>query len=163
MLKLEQTTHHDLPAIIALENDPENKTFIIPYSPERHLEVIRNSDEAHIKILDSSEKMIGFVIVAGLENLHHNIELRRLVIADKGKGYGKAALALIKQYCFEQHKCHRLWLDVFEDNLRARHLYKGAGFIEEGMMRECFKTENGYRSLVLMSILEKEVRRSANP
>jgi len=62
----------------------------------------------------------------------------------------------VKKYCFEKLNCHRLWLDVFDFNSRARHLYKSEGFTEEGLIRECIKREDGYKNLVLMSILKQE-------
>jgi RimJ/RimL family protein N-acetyltransferase len=51
-----------------------------------------------------------------------------------------------------------LWLDVFEHNARARHVYRSVGFVEEGVLRECVKQQERYASLVVMSILENEYR-----
>jgi RimJ/RimL family protein N-acetyltransferase len=63
---------------------------------------------------------------------------------------------LIKQYCFEQLRFHRLWLDVYADNDRAIHLYRSEGFVEEGKLREIRKDGDQYRSMFLFSILENE-------
>ena len=80
----------------------------------------------------------------------------RIVITDKGSGYGKSAVSLIKQWCFEVQNAHRLWVDVLEHNTRARHVYKTQGFICEGILRECIKAENSYQSLAVMSVLSKD-------
>jgi RimJ/RimL family protein N-acetyltransferase len=68
------------------------------------------------------------------------------------------ALKEIKHYCFEQLNCHRLWLDVFENNNRARHLYHSENFVEEGKLRDCILVGDEFKSLILMSILEIEYR-----
>jgi RimJ/RimL family protein N-acetyltransferase len=49
---------------------------------------------------------------------------------------------------FDELGAHRLWLDVFEHNARARHVYRSMGFAEEGV--------DG--SLVVMSMGEDEYR-----
>ncbi|WP_315969956.1 GNAT family protein [Brevibacillus massiliensis] len=80
----------------------------------------------------------------------------RIVITDKGKGYGKEATGLIQDFVFTQLKAHRLWLDVKDHNLRAIHVYESAGFQVEGKLRECIRTDDRYESLIIMGILERE-------
>jgi RimJ/RimL family protein N-acetyltransferase len=78
------------------------------------------------------------------------------VITDKGKGYGRQALRLIKQLTFDHLLFHRLALDVKVHNARARSLYTCEGFVEEGILRDRLKSDQGYESLVLMSMLASE-------
>lgn len=98
--------------------------------------------------------MIGHVILAGLKNSNDSIEFRRIVIAMKGRGFGKASIILIKKYCFEILNAHRIWLDVYSDNIRAVGLYKSRGFRTEGLLRDAIKQNGKYRSLKIMSILK---------
>ena len=130
------TTESDLDAVLRLEQDVENQPFIIPWTREQHQEACSNPDLAHLIIeTRQASRMVGFLLLAGRQGAHHSIEFWRIVIADKGKGYGKEALKLVKQVVFERWKAHRLWLDVFDDNHRARHVYASEGFIEEGVRR----------------------------
>ena len=158
-LELKLTLKEELRNILEIEKHPDNLQFIGAYSMERHREVIENSDELHLTFKDQG-KLIGYAILQGLENPNDVIEFKRITIAEKGKGYGRAALKAVKKYCFEKLNCHRLWLDVFDFNSRARHLYKSEGFKEEGLIRECIKREDGYKNLVLMSILKQEYESS---
>jgi diamine N-acetyltransferase len=155
------TIEHDLDAVLRLEQDVENRPFIIPWQREQHREACSNPDLAHL-IIETRQvsRMVGFLLLAGRQGAHLSIEFRRIVIADKGKGYGKEAIKLVKQVVFEQWKAHRLWLDVFDDNHRARHVYASEGFIEEGMLRECISVEGRFASLVIMSLLAQEYFRS---
>jgi RimJ/RimL family protein N-acetyltransferase len=97
--------------------------------------------------------------MAGIENKNHSIEFRRIAVVDRGKGYGREALRLVKKICFEKLKAHRLWLDVRFNNHRAQRLYKSEGFVEEGMLRECILFKDSYVSLIVMSMLVDEYRR----
>ncbi len=155
LIQLMFTIKEDLPKIIELENHPDNTKYIGAYSTERHFHVIENPDEIHLTFKENG-KFIGYAILKGLDNPNDVIELKRMTIAEKGKGFGRAAFKAIKKYCFEKLNCHRLWLDVFDFNERARHLYRTEGFKEEGTIRECIKRTDGYYNLVLMAILKQE-------
>lgn len=107
--------------------------------------------------------LIGFLLLAGRASAHQSVEFRRIVIAEKGKGYGKEALKLVKQLVFEQWQAHRLWLDVFDHNQRARQVYASEGFVEEGILRECVLRGEHFESLVMMSLLAHEYFHAQNP
>lgn len=145
----------DIPEIKEIESRAENNRFIIPYSAARHQEVIKNADEVHFKII-IDQKIVGFIILAGLESRHQALEFRRIVIAKKGKGLGRKAIQWIKKYAFETLGFHRLWLDVFDFNDPAQHLYTSEGFTREGLLRECYLIDGNYQNLMIMSMLKTE-------
>ena len=162
-IRFRWTTESDLDAVLRLEQDVENRPFIIPWTREQHREACSNPDLAHLIIEPRrASHMVGFLLLAGRESPHHSVEFRRIIIADKDRGYGKEALKLVKQVVFERWKAHRLWLDVFDDNHRARHVYASEGFIEEGVLRECVSVEGRFKSLVVMSLLAHEYFRAQN-
>lgn len=102
------------------------------------------------------KQVAGFVILRGLTNPHRSVELMRIVITEKSRGFGRATLQLVKHIVFQQENAHRLWLDVRDNNPRARGLYESEGFIVEGTLRECQKWGDQYTSLTILSILEDE-------
>ena len=114
-LELNLTTKEDLQSVLKIENQAENVPFIGAYTMERHREVIDNSDELHLAFKDQG-RLIGYAILQGLDNPNDAIEFKRITIAEKGKGYGRAAIKGVKEYCFEKLNCHCLWLDVFDFN-----------------------------------------------
>jgi diamine N-acetyltransferase len=77
-------------------------------------------------------------------------------VTEKGRGYGRATLALVTRQAFQQYAAHRLWLDVMPHNERALSLYRSAGFVEEGLLRDVLFDGERFRSLVVMSILRTE-------
>ncbi|MCF2150549.1 GNAT family N-acetyltransferase [Desmonostoc muscorum LEGE 12446] len=153
-LCLYKTEEADLDYILGAETDDENRQYIIPWSREQHLQAIVNPDIAHLIV--KNETRVGYVILAGLLDSNQSIEFRRIVITEKGKGYGKVTVQMIKQLAFETYKAHRLWLDVKVQNKLAQAVYKKSGFVVEGTLRECLKVEGKYDSLIIMSILQQE-------
>lgn len=155
---LRPTLASDLDFVIASEHADENVPFVIAWMREQHELALSNKDIAHW-IIEHQGERIGYIILAGLAQEHHSIELRRIVVTDKDKGYGRQVLRLIKQMVFDKLGAHRLWLDVKERNARARHLYESEGFILEGVLRECIKIGNTFESLFVLSLLQSEYHR----
>ena len=152
-----RTSEHDLEFVLNAEGSAENRSFVSGWARDQHLAALTSEDLSHLiieSIADSSR--VGYVILAGMADANQSIEFRRIVVTEKGRGYGKEALRLVKQLAFEELKAHRLWLDVKEHNLRARNLYQSEGFVQEGVLRECIKAEAGFESLVVMSMLARE-------
>jgi RimJ/RimL family protein N-acetyltransferase len=113
-------------------------------------------------IVEQDGKDAGYVILRGVTSPNRNLELKRVVVSDPGKGLGRRVLHAVIQKAFREFAAHRLWLDVFDDNARARHLYQSLGFVEEGVLRECIRWPDRFRSLVVMSMLEQEYRARFN-
>ncbi|WP_254778917.1 MULTISPECIES: GNAT family N-acetyltransferase [unclassified Bacillus (in: firmicutes)] len=102
------------------------------------------------------DSVVGYVILGGVMNPNKSVELIRITIGPKGKGYGKEAFKLLKDWVFRDFDANRLWLDVKVGNSRAIHLYESQGFVIEGTLRECLLSRDGYESLHVMSILRRE-------
>jgi RimJ/RimL family protein N-acetyltransferase len=156
-IKFRTTREEDLDFVVEAEQAEANRDFVGQWSREQHRALFTNPDSAHMLFEMVAEgKPVGFAIVNGLQNPHQSVELMRIVVTDKGRGYGREAIRLIKRMAFEDTGAHRLWLDVKSHNQRACHVYEAEGFITEGTLRECLKAGEGYESLVVMSILRGE-------
>jgi RimJ/RimL family protein N-acetyltransferase len=157
LIQVRPTQVDDLAFVLQAEHDPANAAFVEQWSHDRHVATLADADFAH-RIVErrSDAQPIGYIILAGLKNVHQSLEFRRLVITDKGHGYGRAAVRFVKQLAFEQYRVHRLWLDVRANNQRAQQLYQSEGFVIEGTLRECVKVDDRFESLIIMSLLRSE-------
>jgi RimJ/RimL family protein N-acetyltransferase len=158
-IRLRPTMLSDLDFVISVEQDPANRPYITPWDRTQHDGAIRFPDFRHFIVeAGAGYPSSGFVILQGCRNPHRSIELKRLVLqpALHGRGFGRAALRLLAQMAFRDLGAHRFWLDVRASNGRAQALYRSEGFVEEGRLRESVRTEAGYDSLVVMSILRGE-------
>ena len=102
--------------------------------------------------------MQAYAILRGIQETSCAIELKRIVVATPERGLGRSILKELMRIAFRELGAHRLFLDVYEDNARARHLYESLGFQYEGIMRDAAKRDGQWHDLRLMSILESEYR-----
>jgi RimJ/RimL family protein N-acetyltransferase len=151
------TSESDLDIILAMERSDDNTPYIRQWSREKHLEAINDTNIGHFVIQAANdERMVGYIILIGLENIDRAVEFKRIVINEKGNGYGRAAVRFIKKYVFEELGFHRLWLEVLENNERAYRLYKSECFVDEGVHRESLRQGETFLSLRVLSMLSNE-------
>ena len=147
----------DIDFVLSVERDPENLPFITPWERTQHEGAVRFPDFRHFIVeAGSGTTATGFVILQGCRNPHHAVELKRIVLNTKGQGLGRACVRLLTQMAFRDLHAHRFWLDVKSRNERAQALYRSEGFVEEGRLRESVRTDDGYDSLIVMSMLDRE-------
>jgi len=154
-MPLRLATVADLPAIMALEGNPIARQFVGQWSEDRHRTTLTGGD-ARYYVNQNDSEIDGYVILRGLSEDSRSIELKRVVVATPGRGVGRRILTEILRIAFRELGAHRLFLDVFEDNARARHLYESLGFKQEGVMREAAQRDDRWFDLHLMSMLESE-------
>jgi RimJ/RimL family protein N-acetyltransferase len=149
----------DIEWIVSQEQRPEFASFIHRWSYEEHGRNLDDPDKLYWIATDELGQPTAFVILAGLLSEARSIELARMVVTRPGIGMGKPLLKQVIHRVFTELGANRFWLDVFDDNTRARHIYKTLGFREEGILRESeLKSDGQIGSLVIMSILAREYR-----
>jgi len=90
--------------------------------------------------------LIGVVHIASISQQHEHA-LVGLTIGDRdywGKGFGRAALRLVLQYCFEELGLHRVGAETFEYNTAWQRLVEGMGFTHEGTERDYLKRQGSH-------------------
>ena len=153
------TKPEDLDAVLTMEQDEYNSRFVFSWSRQQHLDAIKDPENLHLAIRSLDGDLLGYMILDGVGTKDKALEFKRMVIGTKGKGYGREAVRLLKKLAFEVLNCHRLWLDVYDDNIPAIDLYYDEGFVKEGLLRDCKWTPEGYRSMLVMSVLKHEYNR----
>jgi RimJ/RimL family protein N-acetyltransferase/alkylhydroperoxidase family enzyme len=152
------TTSADLEFVLGAEGAEDTAAFVLGWSREQHRRALDDASVAHgiLETRSAEPRPLGFVMLAGVDPPGGSVEFRRIVVQEKGRGLGREAVRLVKREVFDRFRAHRLWLDVFEDNPRARALYASEGFIVEGTLREHVHSNGRWRSLVVMSMLRRE-------
>ncbi len=74
---------------------------------------------------------IGLMIFCDMGYPKTKLQLKRIAIMEKGKGYGKEALFLAQKLAFEIFGTKYLYLGTKETNLRAQSIYKATGFVPD--------------------------------
>ena len=113
--------------------------------------------EFRIRTLDD-DRLVGFVAVVGIEwaNRHGWMAVGLGEATDRGRGYGREAVAMALRYAFHELGLHRLSLDVIADNEPAISLYRKLGFQEEGRLRERVLRDGQASDLLYMGLLRRD-------
>lgn len=75
-----------------------------------------------------------------------------------GRGYGSEVTRLVVDYALDQLGLHRLSLEVFDHNLRARRVYEKCGFTVEGRLRDALLWEGRRHDSLVMAVLRTDPR-----
>jgi len=155
-LAIVEAVEADIEWIISQERDEENSRFVWIGTHEEHRAEI--ADPGHrllvIRRKDGVET-VGYAL-ARLDFMSERFELRRIVIAQKGRGYGRESMEALLKYAFETLKFNRFWLDVYPDNAVGIKLYESLGLHRDGVLRQNFKSERGYLDQIIYSMLKEE-------
>ncbi len=122
----------DAAAIAELECRPENRPFVRGHSEAEHRARMGDPTVRYLRIEDGAGAFLGFALVTELGGGDRSARLLRIVMDRPGHGLGRHAMSAICKLVFEEGGIERFWLDVFEDNARARHLYESLGFRATG-------------------------------
>jgi len=154
----------DIPAILRLEHRHEFHTLIGTWTEAKHAKTLADEDSCYLVAENDEHEVIGYAILLGVSSTDKSIELKRVVISAPGQGHGKQFLHFIANRVFNEYHAHRLYLDVYETNPRAKHVYASFGFSADGVLREAACREGHFHSLILMSIIDREyhARHTAN-
>jgi RimJ/RimL family protein N-acetyltransferase len=158
-IRLRKTEEADLPFVLEQENHEENRNYVRQWSLEMHRNALSDENILHMIVEDEQMRPVGYAILSDLHNSFNDITLQRIVIAEKGKGYGREVLKALKEVAFDTYQAHRLHLLVRVYNNTARSLYGSEGFVEEGILREFLLIDGVYHSSVMMSILADEYQK----
>jgi RimJ/RimL family protein N-acetyltransferase len=157
-MRLRPALDSDVAFICAQEARPEFAPFVNAWPAERHREAMQSPDYRYQIFADGSDQHLGYAITRGYASQNRAVELVRVVLGQTGSGHGRAACLMLLEQAFERDGMHRFWLDLFEDNARAEHIYCQLGFTLEGVLREAERRGELFRSLKVMSILDREYR-----
>ena len=146
----------DIPFIMACEQRPGYEPFVGQWAVEKHRAALADASFRYFIGYDE-EAVRGFAILHDDPLRTQNLYLKRIAVHDADKGHGRALLVALHDWIFSNTDTHRFWLEVVEDNPRARHLYERLGFIAEGIVREAYAKPDGTRgSFVQMSLLKPD-------
>ena len=163
--RIRPATPADIPAVMRLERSEGYAAFVGRWDAEQHGAEMRVPGSRYLVAAEGAGDLAGFVLLQGLDDPHGCATLRRIAVARPGEGLGAALIAAAQAAAFAAPAVHRLQLRVYPENARARRAYRGAGFVEEGLMRDVSRQADGsYRSMVLMAVLRPDwTARAAEP
>ena len=157
-LALRRATPADIPFVMAVERIPGHDSFINQQSEAEHAAQLASPAFAYF-IGEAGGAPAGFAILSELDDRRGNHCLKRIAVAEPGRGLGTPLFNAATDWAFRNTDVHRFWLNALATNARARHVYAREGFTEEGRLRESRPRPDGSRvDVIIMSILRPEWR-----
>ncbi|MFI5935344.1 GNAT family N-acetyltransferase [Actinoplanes sp. NPDC051494] len=156
----------DYPAIEAALRDPEvirlTGSTPIVWDEAAHVRLRewystrnRQPDRLDLAVTDrATGHWVGEVVLNKVD-VHNQACNFRILIGPGGRdqGFGTEAVRLLLDHAFGTLGLHRVELQVFAFNPRARRVYEKAGFQAEGVLRDALRTPGGWADAIVMSAL----------
>lgn len=136
--------------------------------PDNHLDVERlrawygsrntQTDRLDLAVVDrASGACVGEVALYEWDRHNRSCTFRTLLgPTGRDRGLGTEAVRLVVGYGFERLGLHRISLEVFAFNPRARRVYEKVGFVAEGVLRQVLRDGDEWVDATVMSILAAE-------
>ncbi|HIQ06206.1 MAG TPA: N-acetyltransferase [Anaerolineae bacterium] len=163
-VRLRPIRDDDLPVFIHWLADPEITCFM---AGVMHLTVDEERKWARRVLEDPNEYVFSVEAEDGvligncrlsLKRQHHAASFGIMIGAKErwGRGYCQDVLSTVLRYGFEEHRLHRIYLSVKEENVAGRRCYEKCGFVVEGLLREAELINGTYHNVIRMGILDRE-------
>ncbi|MGW2488692.1 GNAT family N-acetyltransferase [Streptomyces sp. NPDC001606] len=159
-------TADDADAMWEIIGDPEVLRFTYEPSTELTLDMVRSwyatrsaqPDRLDLAVTDAATgELLGEVVLHEVDPHSRNCTFRTLLgPRGRGRGVGTEATRLIVGHAFEQLGLHRVQLEVYAHNTRARRVYEKVGFVTEGVRREFALRDGEWADEVMMAVLAPE-------
>ena len=91
MIEIRETTPEDLDFVLEHEYSAAAVPYIAVWTREQHLEAIASASVDHLLITADGEPA-GYAIYLDLDHPHGSLQLKRIVVARRGEGIGRAAI-----------------------------------------------------------------------
>lgn len=103
-------------------------------------------------------RVVGEAVLNDLDEDNRACGFRLWISGARDRGLGTETVALALRHAFADQGLHRVSLEVYAFNPRARHVYERAGFVHEGTLREALLFDGAWVDAHVMGILADEWR-----
>lgn len=110
-------------------------------------------------VIESHGEVVGEILLLDLDAANLSCGLRLWIARRTGNGIGTRALRAALSHAFDTVGLHRVSLEVYDHNPRARRLYARIGFVHEGTLRDALRLDGHWVDAHVMSLLRPEWER----
>jgi RimJ/RimL family protein N-acetyltransferase len=132
MVSLRRATAADISFIMATERLPGYDVLVGCYEEDVHRANLADDNWLYLIGLDASGTPQGFAVLQNRHDGDGSEFLRRVAVANAGRGFGKPFLSALIDWIFAHSDNTRCHLHVRSSNDRARYVYSALGFQDVG-------------------------------
>ncbi|MER6094449.1 GNAT family protein [Streptomyces sp. NPDC001728] len=165
LVVLRPVTVDDVPSLLPMFEDPEiarltgnHTVFDVPALRKWYGSRGERGDRLDLAVVErATGAVVGEAVLNEWDESNESCSFRICFTpAGVGRGLGTEATRLIVGHAFEALGLHRVWLEVYAFNPRARRAYEKAGFTAEGVLRGALLWEGERVDATVMSVLAPE-------
>jgi diamine N-acetyltransferase len=166
-VRLRALEPEDLDLLYQWENDPSVWLLsgtLIPFSKYVLRQYLQNAgkdlyEARQLRLVievKAESRAIGAIDLFEFDPYHRRAGIGILIAArpDRGKGYAREALEILKEYCFSTLKLKQIWCNIAAGNQRSMKLFTSAGFEVVGEKKAWLFTGDGYESEYLLQCIK---------
>jgi RimJ/RimL family protein N-acetyltransferase len=134
----------------------EDPRWTLEYLEQWYASRAGHDDRIDLSIIErATGAWAGEVVLNDLDPRNQSCSFRIALPGPRfyGRGLGTEATRLVLDYAFDAAGLHRIELEVYAFNPRARHVYEKAGFVHEGTMRDALRWNGTWIDCHLMAML----------
>ncbi|GGK57186.1 GNAT family N-acetyltransferase [Ornithinimicrobium pekingense] len=177
LVALRPADGRDAPCLHALMADPEVTRLTGSAHSSEDLTSARWSVEQLVEVYDrwskaedrlvwavverTSGAVVGEALLLDHDPGNRSCSFRIWISGARDRGLGTEATRLAVGHAFTTLGLHRVQLEVYAFNPRARRVYEKVGFVLEGTQREALLFDGRWVDLHLMGMLEQDWRAAA--
>lgn len=157
--------HEDSERLFEWINDRALVLLNSPYRPvgashhSKWFDAIQEREDVAIfAIREKGGRLVGVCQLLNRNPVHQTAELQIRIgaPADRGRGFGTAAVKSLLHFAFHDWNLRRVQLYVIEGNEAALRTYEKVGFKREGVLRQAVHIDGRHRDLIVMGVLRDE-------
>jgi len=125
---------------------PFSKFVLKKFISDSHLTIFESGQIRLMVELIENRATIGTVDIFDFDPYHKRAGIG-ILIADENyrrKGYALQTIKGLTAYCFNTLLLHQLYCNILSNNSESMELFKKAGFVESGIIRDWIRTSEGY-------------------
>ncbi|WP_378172876.1 GNAT family N-acetyltransferase [Aquimarina sp. SS2-1] len=155
----------DLDFIYLIENDeriwemsstqtPYSRFLIKQYLENAHLDIY-DAKQLRLVICSYDDESLGLIDLFDFNPTHNRAGVGILIVETeyRGRGYGKEALSLLKNYGKTHLRLHQLYANVAEDNIASIKLFEKEGFKKIGTKKDWNLVNGNYKDELLYQLI----------
>lgn len=163
LVVLRPVAEADAPALFAAMLDPEVVRLTGTHAQFSLAELTRwyatraeHHDRLDLAIVErATGECVGEAVLNDLDASNSSCSFRILLFGRRffGRGLGTEATRLVLRHAFATVGLHRVELEVYAFNPRARRVYEKVGFVHEGTKRDALHWDGGWTDAYAMAML----------
>ena len=130
---------------------PYSRFLIKQYLENAHQDIFE-AKQLRLVICDNENTTIGLIDVFDFNPKNKRAGIGILIKdeAKRNKGFGKEALSVLINYCFETLHLHQLYANVSEENYSSLKLFENSGFTKVGLKKDWIFNGNQFTNEYLL-------------